>query len=180
MHPFTNVLESSCSDKFRESNERILVMEFFFRKLQARTLPLNDSIADFLLRVLRNSSEHSLGNAAVLFRPWESSCSISQPATLLKVTVLHACFSRFLNCTNCTKRATHHKFKMIMYSSNPFKGVFKIILSAYKDKVSILQNTPSRTYTFLWRVHRIYPVLRNYDFVGLISVFEICPPKINK
>ena len=25
------------------------------------------------------------------------------PATLLKVTLLHECFSRFLNCTNGTK-----------------------------------------------------------------------------
>ena len=25
------------------------------------------------------------------------------PATLLKVSCLHGCFSRFLNCTNCTK-----------------------------------------------------------------------------
>ena len=26
-----------------------------------------------------------------------------QPATLLKLTLLHGCFSRFLNCTNATK-----------------------------------------------------------------------------
>ena len=26
-----------------------------------------------------------------------------QPATLLKLTLLHGCFSRFLNCTNGTK-----------------------------------------------------------------------------
>ena len=25
------------------------------------------------------------------------------PATLLKLTLLHGCFSRFLNCTNATK-----------------------------------------------------------------------------
>ena len=29
-------------------------------------------------------------------------CAI-KPATLLKVTLLHGCFSRFLNCTNGTK-----------------------------------------------------------------------------
>ena len=27
---------------------------------------------------------------------------------LLKVALLHGCFSRFLNCTNGTNRATHH------------------------------------------------------------------------
>ena len=26
-----------------------------------------------------------------------------KPATLLKLTLLHRCFSRFLNCTNATK-----------------------------------------------------------------------------
>ena len=32
-----------------------------------------------------------------------------QPATLLKVTLMHECFSRFLNCTNGTKsrKASH-------------------------------------------------------------------------
>ena len=33
-----------------------------------------------------------------------------KPATLLKLTLLHGCFSLFLNCTNVTKRATHHKY----------------------------------------------------------------------
>ena len=27
----------------------------------------------------------------------------AKPATLLKAILLHGCFSRFLNCTNCTK-----------------------------------------------------------------------------
>ena len=32
-----------------------------------------------------------------------------EPATLLKLTLLHGCFARFLNCTNCTKslKASH-------------------------------------------------------------------------
>ena len=34
--------------------------------------------------------------------PWKS-ITFSQPATLLKVTLLHGCFSHFLNCTNGTK-----------------------------------------------------------------------------
>ena len=37
------------------------------------------------------------------------SASFSKPATLLKVTLLDECFSRFLNCTNGTKlRKTSH------------------------------------------------------------------------
>ena len=31
-----------------------------------------------------------------------------KPATLLKVTLLHRCFSRFLNCTNGTKSYNYH------------------------------------------------------------------------
>ena len=37
--------------------------------------------------------------------PWRSvnfSCRL-KPATLLKLTLLHGCFSRFLNCANVTK-----------------------------------------------------------------------------
>ena len=35
------------------------------------------------------------------------------PATLLKVTLIHGCFSRFLNCTNGTKlRKTSHYAQM--------------------------------------------------------------------
>ena len=34
--------------------------------------------------------------------PWRS-VTFSQPATLLKVTLLHGCFSRFLNCAHGTK-----------------------------------------------------------------------------
>ena len=36
-------------------------------------------------------------------------------ATLLKVTLLHGCFSRFLNCTNGTKlRKTSHMIIIVM------------------------------------------------------------------
>ena len=36
--------------------------------------------------------------------PWRSvDFSLLKPATLLKLTFLHGCFSRFLNCTNATK-----------------------------------------------------------------------------
>ena len=38
-----------------------------------------------------------------------------KPATLLKLTLLHECFSRFLNCTNVTKsrNAPHIEFMII-------------------------------------------------------------------
>ena len=43
--------------------------------------------------------------------PWRS---VTFPETLLKLTLLHECFSRFLNCTNGTKtRKASHMFKSI-------------------------------------------------------------------
>ena len=41
-----------------------------------------------------------------------------KPATLLKVTLFHGCFSRFLNCANDTKsRKASHMFVTSMHSS---------------------------------------------------------------
>ena len=48
-------------------------------------------------------------------QPWRSVTvsKVAEPATLLKVTLLHGCFSRFLNCTIGTiNRATHKFFPM--------------------------------------------------------------------
>ena len=42
-----------------------------------------------------------------------------KPATLLKVTLLHGCFSRFLNCTNGTKS---RKASQISYDKKKFSG----------------------------------------------------------
>ena len=41
--------------------------------------------------------------------PWRSVTFMLKPATFRKVTLLHGCFSRFLNCTNGTKsrKASH-------------------------------------------------------------------------
>ena len=54
-----------------------------------------------------------------------TTCTISKmcrlkPATLLKLTLLHGCFSRFLNCTNGTKsRNAPH---MLYYKLEKFFG----------------------------------------------------------
>ena len=54
------------------------------------------------------------------------------PATLLKITLFHGCFSRFLNCTNGTKsrKAPHIQLQRIKYArirvfSDPYIPVFK-------------------------------------------------------
>ena len=52
------------------------------------------------------------------------------PATLLKVTLLHGCFSRFLNCTNGTKsRNASHVFKYKYCQPNE-----KVLLIGHNSK----------------------------------------------
>ena len=41
-----------------------------------------------------------------------------QPATLLKVTLLHWCFSRFLNCRNGTKSRNASHINIIKHKKN--------------------------------------------------------------
>ena len=51
------------------------------------------------------------------------------PATVLKVTLLHGCFSRFLNCTNGTKLRKHHIVILIplrIFFFNFTLGVFHV------------------------------------------------------
>ena len=53
-----------------------------------------------------------------------------KPATLLKVTLLHGCFSRFLNCTNGTKsRNASHVFKYKYCQPNE-----KVLLIGHNSK----------------------------------------------
>ena len=67
-----------------------------------------------------------------------------QPATLLKLTFLHGCFSRFLNCTNSTKsrKASHIANKeTVSRSSSRFREsslewVVKFLTCSEKNKVS--------------------------------------------
>ena len=56
-------------------------------------------------------------------------CYLLKPATLLKVTLLHECFSRFLNCTNCIKlrKTSHIKHK------NSYEFVMKNISVELKN-----------------------------------------------
>ena len=51
----------------------------------------------------------------------------AKPTTLLKVTLLHGCFSRFLNCTNgTTSRKTSQKFSHLNdFNEARFNGVFR-------------------------------------------------------
>ena len=51
------------------------------------------------------------------------SCA-AQPATLLKLTLLHGCFSRFLNCTNGTKsRNASHVSCQINWEKDNISGI---------------------------------------------------------
>ena len=64
-----------------------------------------------------------------------------KPVTLLKVTLLHGCFSRFQNCTNCTKssKASHMFSVTLSHASNKWKS-FNHEISHVKEKLDP-QNT---------------------------------------
>ena len=44
---------------------------------------------------------------------------VMKPGTLLKLTFLHGCFSRFLNCTNGTKSRNVSHIRRILQSKQP-------------------------------------------------------------
>ena len=64
-----------------------------------------------------------------------------KPVTLLKVTLLHGCFSRFQNCTNCTKssKASHMFSVTLSHAFNKWKS-FNHEISHVKEKLDP-QNT---------------------------------------
>ena len=69
-----------------------------------------------------------LWKAVVFFKLGPVCCTL-KPATLLKVTFLHRCFSRFFNCTNGTKS---RKVLHILPLLHCFKKVFFIVLKYCK------------------------------------------------
>ena len=48
-----------------------------------------------------------------------------KPATLLKVTFLHGCFSRFLNCTNSTK--SRKTSQLILHYSDTMPPILQVL-----------------------------------------------------
>ena len=62
-----------------------------------------------------------------LWRSVNLSKVAGKPATLLKLTLLHGCFSCFLNCTNCTKSRNAPHFVAV-------KSLSKVIVE-YNSKI---------------------------------------------
>ena len=70
-----------------------------------------------------NVSENSQKECLKLFARFGTICTIlKKPATLLKITLLHGCFSRFLNCTNGTK-SYKASYLECRWSSSSFKRI---------------------------------------------------------
>ena len=67
-----------------------------------------------------------------------------KPATLLKVTLRHGCFSRFLNCTNGTKsRKKHHKFrKKDVQFKYFFRQNYEIVSEGYLEPCQTSKMAP--------------------------------------
>ena len=82
--------------------------------------------------------------------PWRS-VTFNQPATSLKVTLLHGCFSRFLNCANDTKshNASLWGSQMIVkFVSVCFRSVFHnfSVFNVWKANTVVFN-----IYTTIWR-----------------------------
>ena len=54
-----------------------------------------------------------------------------KPATLLKVTLLHGCFSRFLNSTNGTKHHICNNFK-------PIIALLQYLIICFRDRLQVM------------------------------------------
>ena len=101
---FFETAVQKCSPELCESHKKRLVMEFIFGRLQLikkgfhqRFFPV--AFVKFFRTIL---SRTNFGES-FCFRGWPCTALSKQKATLLKLTLLHGCFSRFLNGTNGTK-----------------------------------------------------------------------------
>ena len=65
--------------------------------------------------------------------PWRSVTfsKVAEPA-LLKVALLHGCFSRFLNCTNGNKLRNASHIHANKYDLNPSFCLIKIVIKSVK------------------------------------------------
>ena len=62
-----------------------------------------------------------------------------QPATLLKLTLLHGCFSRFLNCTNGIKSGNASQISLQCIVKHT-SGTRRIYLATYLECLGITSN----------------------------------------
>ena len=95
-----------------------------------------------------------------------------KPATLLKLTLLHGCFSRFLNCTNGTKsrnaphipffKSWYYFFLKISLSQMCSWELSKcFIFKQFKDKYSLQTRYISGSNIFSWWCHFNYITTRS-------------------
>ena len=84
--------------------------------------------------------------------------SIFQPAALLKVTLLHGYFPRFLNCTNGTKllKASHMRITKAIWAMS-LKWVNLVLLAA-SHIIDIVHTAISLNYLLNFRTTRVVKI----------------------
>ena len=87
-----------------------------------------------------------------------------QPATLLKVTLLHGCFSRFLNCTNGTKS---HKASHMINVTRTFD--IASLIAGVTKMLPLYQNVYVFGALVLRRVYKINIVCLSVSKSGIFS-----------
>lgn len=140
---------SSCFDFFFQNViGKFLWLSSFSERLHAATLLTKESIAGFLQWILENCCEHFLVNASVLFRPIQSSDSISQkycssylcralPKPLIS-DILNKRRKFFTSCLEVFQKMSMLKFSFL----NRICGRFCCLLWEHRDleKVKFPEN----------------------------------------
>ena len=67
--------------------------------------------------------------------PWKSVNFSFKPATFLKLTLLHGCFLRFLNCTNRPNRAMHQSALNHVFDASEIWTFCGPFISGYKQNL---------------------------------------------
>ena len=132
-----------CSWKFAKFKENICAKIAFLLKMQASSQVFLKSEsswkpATFLRKRIWHRCEHKwwfarFGTICTILKSWKTpieKCYIQQSCrfllvTLLKITLVHGCFLRFLNCTNGTKscKASHMSKCHLLFSKNEERSI---------------------------------------------------------
>ena len=93
-----------------------------------------------------------------------------KPATLLKLILLHGCFSRFLNCTNGTKWSNASHISIISESANSSILQMNWLTAQYMGKLNLNGSKYLVKNTWSFYNHLTGP-LYNYS-----TTIQRCPP----
>ena len=93
---------------------------------------------------------------------WYHLYNLKKPATLLKLTLLHGCFSRFLNCTNGTKSRNASHISRYKYNHE-----------GREVKKNVLNSVSQKLITMTVFIRSLLLLLKNFTFNGICYLQKI-------